>query len=161
MRARSITRVARSPVLQSQATANFPGPSGRATSFQPVPWQNWQFSSGIVERAYGRARRTARVGRCGILCKKKINTERAKAKRRKAHRGKKRHNRERRRVYREENAAERIPSAGGGCGWGQSRGARVFLARHCWLRERVLAGLHWRIRTFVFPFPAFFRACLG
>src|SRR5579859_4423324 len=48
MRARSITSVARSPVLQSQATANFPGPSGRATSFQPVPWQNWQFSIGIV-----------------------------------------------------------------------------------------------------------------
>src|ERR1700688_992804 len=48
MRARSIVSVARSPVLQSQATANFPGPSGRATSFQPVPWQNWQFSRGIV-----------------------------------------------------------------------------------------------------------------
>src|SRR5713226_1350782 len=48
MHARSITSVARSPVLQSQATANFPGPSGRATSFQPVPWQNWQFSSGIA-----------------------------------------------------------------------------------------------------------------
>src|SRR5260370_3217407 len=73
MRARSITRVARSPVLQSQATANFPGPSGRATSFQPVPWQNWQFYSGIVERAYRRARRTARSGQCGILCKKKIS----------------------------------------------------------------------------------------
>src|SRR5260370_36778319 len=70
-------------------------------------------------------------------------------------------NPERRRVYREENTAERILSAGGGCGWGQSRGARVFLARRCWLRERVLAGLHWRILTFAFPFPAFFRACLG
>src|SRR6266403_3824538 len=72
MRARSITRVARSPVLQSQATANFPGPSGRLTSFQPVPWQNWQFSSGIVERAYGRGRRTARFASCGILCKKNL-----------------------------------------------------------------------------------------
>src|SRR5258705_6062590 len=48
MRARSMVRAARSPVLQSQATANLPGPSGRATSFQPVPWHDWQFSRGIV-----------------------------------------------------------------------------------------------------------------
>src|SRR6266853_2002483 len=89
MRARSIVSAARSPVLQSQATANFPGPSGRVTSFQPVPWQNWQFSSGIVERAYGRARRTARVGRCGILCKKKIKHRARGVKRRKVHRGEK------------------------------------------------------------------------
>src|SRR6266404_2117178 len=51
MRARSMVRAARSPVLQSQATANFPGPSGRATSFQPVPWHDWQFSRGIVGKS--------------------------------------------------------------------------------------------------------------
>src|SRR5258708_38143224 len=60
MRARSMVRAARSPVLQSQATANFPGPLGRATSFQPVPWHDWQFSKGIVptsiraREAYGK-----------------------------------------------------------------------------------------------------------
>jgi hypothetical protein len=37
IRARSIVREARSPTLQSHATANLPGPSLRATSFQPVP----------------------------------------------------------------------------------------------------------------------------
>jgi len=49
-------RLARSPVPQSQATANFPGPSLRAMSFQPVPWQYGQFSEGIFRSIRARAR---------------------------------------------------------------------------------------------------------
>src|SRR6266404_6244051 len=108
MRARSITSVARSPVLQSQATANFPGPSGRATSFQPVPWQNWQFSRGMLGRAYGRARLTASFAPCGILCKKKVNTEHAEGRGAEFHRGRKRLNAA---ESGEDTAAERILSA--------------------------------------------------
>src|SRR5882672_3183475 len=51
MRARSITRVARSSIPQSQATATLPRtPSLRGTSFHPVPLQSVQFSRAICGR---------------------------------------------------------------------------------------------------------------
>jgi hypothetical protein len=49
MRARSITRSARSCIPQSQATAIVPGaPSVRGTSFHPVPLQSVQFSKAML-----------------------------------------------------------------------------------------------------------------
>src|SRR5580698_7986019 len=48
MWARSSTRLWRASMPQSQATTNLPLPSGRETSFHPVPRQSWQFSSGNV-----------------------------------------------------------------------------------------------------------------
>src|SRR5258707_6019221 len=51
MRARSITRVARSSMPQSQATATLPRvPSVRGTNFHPVPLQSVQFSRAMCSR---------------------------------------------------------------------------------------------------------------
>src|SRR5215470_16065858 len=55
MRARSIVRPARSCMPQSQATATLPAaPSGRGTSFHPVPLHSVQFSKAIVDYCRGR-----------------------------------------------------------------------------------------------------------
>src|SRR5580704_15150820 len=59
MCARSMTRSERSSMPQSQATATLPeAPSGRGTSFQPVPLQSEQFSS-AMRTAYVRGGLTA------------------------------------------------------------------------------------------------------
>src|SRR5580698_6823903 len=73
MWARLRTRLARSSMPQSQATANLPAPSGRGTSFHPVPRQSWQFSRGIVFVLKDRIRGRGEEGKRG--CGRFVNQE--------------------------------------------------------------------------------------
>src|SRR6202051_3951379 len=60
MRARSITRAARSSIPQSHAVATVPGvPATRCSSRHPDPLHNGQFSIGISPQAYGHSSVTA------------------------------------------------------------------------------------------------------